>query len=232
MGNAMSLAVETWPENTPEGAVSRYLAAADARRWDEAAMWIDPVEGGAFAERRRSSFLDYEESVRARQGEDGATSAADPARDQPEFWLFWCPPSHPPDPLEIFAGLPTIDALREASVDVLIRSILEAGDADYQARLMFSPFGAGGAARTEANEPGWRRAIGHVPSGPGRAVVVWRAKGRYRGREYEGKPQVIEVTLGGGGRWGLPLQHRLTGDTRARDFLRLHNEDIALWLRE
>lgn len=203
-----------WPADSPEGAVVRFLAAAEAEDWATAAAWIDPSGGPAFADERRRLFM---ERVRAVPLTAEACQRLYPSAS-PDV-VNWHVAQHaealarrPNDVAETFAGVQTEAELMALQPAELVRPLLEAADLRYRMRLAYAAHGYPVHPAAEAaHQPRSLRILGHLAEGPECALVVYRAVSRSEeGEVVHGAAEVIEVRRRDGGRWGLPLNHDLT----------------------
>lgn len=208
-----------WPGGTPEAAVQRFVATAEAEQWDEAATWIDPVRGAAYAEQRRRSFLDRPHRPTPTEADYRRLYPA--ASDDVVAWYAArhaeAAARRPDEIVESFAGVPDEAALAALATPALVRAILEAADIRYHTRLVYAAHGVPlRAEELAAHRRSAVRVIGHVADGPDRALVVYRAVGRTEdGSAYEGGAEVVELTRTSRQGWGLPLDHALTGNSGA-----------------
>lgn len=212
-----------WPDGSPEAALLAFVTAVEAEDWAEATAWIDPVNGHAHAVERRRLFLERRPT--------STPTAAEYQKlypDAPPEVVAWQAERHaeaaarrPNEVAEVFAGVASQAALEALTPTELVRALLEAADIRYQMRLVYAANGYPiHRAAEEAHQPRALRVVGHLRDGPERALVLLRAHGTSpEGTMWEGEAEVIELRRQATGRWGLPLNHTLTGASGATVFL-------------
>ena len=203
-----------WPADSPEGAITRFLAEAEAEDWAAAATWIDPIGGPEFAEERRRHFM---ERVRAVPLTAETYQRLYPSAS-PDV-VNWHVAQHaeavarrPNEVAETFAGVHTEAELMALQPAELVRPLLEAADLRYRMRLAYAAHGYPVHPAAEAvHQPRSLRILGHLAERSDCALVIFRAVGKSEGGEIVlGSAEVIEVRRRDGARWGLPLNHDLT----------------------